>query len=81
MPASVDLLLALFAHFLLLSLLAIGGAITVAPDMHRVLVDQMGLLTDAQFNSSIAIGKSPDRKMGVTNFSASNQANCHSWRT
>ena len=57
MPASVDLLLALFAHFLLLSLLAIGGAITVAPDMHRVLVDQMGLLTDAQFNSSIAIAQ------------------------
>jgi chromate transporter len=56
MPAPVDLL-ALFTHFLLLSLLAIGGAITVVPDMHRVLVDQMGLLTDAQFNSSIAIAQ------------------------
>ena len=56
MPAPVDLL-ALFTHFLLLSLLAIGGAITVAPDMHRVLVEQMGLLTDAQFNSSIAIAQ------------------------
>jgi chromate transporter len=49
--------LALFGHFLLLSLLAIGGAITVVPDMHRVLVDQMALLTDAQFNASIAIGQ------------------------
>ncbi len=49
--------LALFGHFLLLSLLAIGGAITVAPDMHRVMVDQMGLLTDAQFNASIAIAQ------------------------
>jgi chromate transporter len=49
--------LALFGHFLLLSLLAIGGAITVAPDMHRVLVDQMGLLSDAQFNASIAIAQ------------------------
>ena len=48
---------ALFAHFLLLSLLAIGGAITVAPDMHRVLVDGLGLLTDAQFNASIAIAQ------------------------
>jgi chromate transporter len=49
--------LALFGHFLLLSLLAIGGALTVVPDMHRVLVDQAALLTDAQFNASIAIGQ------------------------
>ena len=49
--------LSVFGHFLLLSLLSIGGAITVAPDMHRVLVDQMGLLTDAQFNASIAIAQ------------------------
>jgi len=49
--------LGLFGHFLLLSLLSIGGAITVVPDMHRVLVDQMGLLTDAQFNASIAIAQ------------------------
>jgi chromate transporter len=27
--------LALFMHFLPLSLLAVGGAITTAPDMHR----------------------------------------------
>jgi len=50
-------LMALFGHFLVLSLLAIGGAITVAPDMHRVLVGEMGLLTDAQFSSSIAIAQ------------------------
>ena len=49
--------LALFGHFLLLSLLSIGGAITVAPDMHRVMVEQMGLLTDTQFNASIAIAQ------------------------
>jgi chromate transporter len=55
MPA-VDWI-ALFAHFLLLSLLSIGGAITVVPDMHRVLVEQMGLLTDAQFNASVAIAQ------------------------
>jgi chromate transporter len=54
MPAG---LISLFGHFLLLSLLSIGGAITVAPDMHRVMVDQMGLLTDAQFNASIAIAQ------------------------
>ena len=33
-------LLGLFAHFLVLSLLAIGGAITTAPDMHRYVVDE-----------------------------------------
>lgn len=49
--------LALFGHFLLFSLLSIGGAITVAPEMHRVLVDRMGLLTDPQFNASIAIAQ------------------------
>jgi chromate transporter len=50
-------LAALFSHFLLLSLLAIGGAIIVAPDMHRVLVGEMGALTDAQFTASIAIAQ------------------------
>jgi chromate transporter len=49
--------LALFGHFLVLSLLSIGGAITVASDMHRVMVSQMGLLTDTQFNASIAIAQ------------------------
>jgi hypothetical protein len=56
MTVSVDWL-GLFGHFLLLSLLAVGGAITVVPDMHRVLVTQMGLLTDTQFNASIAIAQ------------------------
>jgi len=56
MPPSVDLL-SVFGHVLLLSLLAIGGAITVAPDMHRLLVGEMGLLSDVQFNASIAIAQ------------------------
>ncbi len=45
----------LFTHFASLSLLAIGGAITTAPDMHRYLVFHNGWLSDAQFTSSIAI--------------------------
>ena len=49
--------LSLFFHFVSLSLLAIGGAITTAPDMHRYLVDQQHWLTDAQFNASIAIAQ------------------------
>ena len=47
----------LFSHFASLSLLAIGGAITTAPDMHRYLVTEQGWLTDAQFTSSIALSQ------------------------
>ena len=47
----------LFVHYLSLSLLSIGGAITTAPDMHRFLVDQQHWLTDAQFSASIAIAQ------------------------
>lgn len=54
---SLTVLLSMFGHFLMLSLLSIGGAITVASDMHRVMVDQMGLITDAQFTASIAIAQ------------------------
>ena len=49
--------LSLFVHYLSLSLLSIGGAITTAPDMHRFLVDQQHWLTDAQFSASIAIAQ------------------------
>ena len=49
--------LSLFVHYLSLSLLSVGGAITTAPDMHRYLVDQQGWLTDPQFNASIAIAQ------------------------
>ena len=47
----------LFTHFLSLSLLAVGGAITTAPDMHRFLVDEQHWLTETQFTSSIAIAQ------------------------
>jgi len=47
----------LFTHFLSLSLLAVGGAITTAPDMHRFLVDEQNWLSDSQFNASIAIAQ------------------------
>lgn len=49
--------LTLFTHFASLSLLAVGGAITTAPDMHRFLVTDQRWLTDAQFTSSIAIAQ------------------------
>lgn len=49
--------LAIFTHFLSLSLLAIGGAITTAPDMHRYLVTQHGWLSEAQFSAAIALAQ------------------------
>ncbi len=49
--------IALFGHYLSLSLLSIGGAISTTPDMHRFLVDQRHWLTDAQFNASVAIAQ------------------------
>jgi chromate transporter len=49
--------LTLFGHFLSLSLLSVGGAITTAPDMHRFLVDRQHWLADPQFSASIAIAQ------------------------
>jgi chromate transporter len=50
--------LSLLVHYLILSVLTIGGAISAAPDMHRFLVDERGWLTDPQFSASIAIAQS-----------------------
>jgi chromate transporter len=49
--------LALLTHFLSLSLLAVGGAITTAPDMQRYLVQEQHWLTDEQFTSSVALAQ------------------------
>ena len=54
---SVADLLGLTGHFMLLSLLAVGGAITTASDMHRYVVTEHGWISDAQFTSSIAIAQ------------------------
>ena len=47
----------LFLYYLSLSLLAVGGAIATAPDMHRFLVERQAWLTDPQFSASIAIAQ------------------------
>ncbi len=47
----------LFVHFLTLSLLAVGGAITTAGDMHRFLVLQQRWLEEAQFTAAIALAQ------------------------
>ena len=49
--------LGMFQHFASLSLLAVGGAITTAPDMHRYLVDETHWLSESQFTSSIALAQ------------------------
>jgi len=49
--------LTLFTHFLSLSLMAIGGAITTAPEMHHYLAQDKAWLTDGQFNASIALAQ------------------------
>jgi chromate transporter len=47
----------LFGHYLLLSLMSLGGAISTTSEMHRFLVEQQGWLTQAQFNDSIALAQ------------------------
>lgn len=47
----------LFIHFAMLSLLAVGGAITTVPEMHRLIVSQRQWLGDATFSGSIALAQ------------------------
>ncbi|TXI12585.1 MAG: chromate transporter [Polynucleobacter sp.] len=50
--------LSLFLNMASLSLMAVGGAITLAPEMQKFLVQEKGWITDLQFNASIAIAQS-----------------------
>lgn len=50
-------ILALFGHFLVLSMLAVGGAITTAPDMQRWLVREQGWITDEVFTASVGVAQ------------------------
>lgn len=49
--------LSLFGHYMLLSLMSIGGAISTTTEMHRYLVVEQQWLTQAQFNHAIAIAQ------------------------
>jgi chromate transporter len=49
--------LPLFAHFLAMSMLAIGGALATTPEIHRYLVEQRGWLDDSQFSASVALAQ------------------------
>ena len=54
---STEALLALFAHFLSLSVFATGGAMALASDMHRYVVDEHALISHTQFVNSIALAQ------------------------
>ena len=41
-----------------LSLLSVGGALTVAPELHRLLVGELALVSDAQFSAAVALAQS-----------------------
>jgi len=47
----------LFLHFVSLSLLSVGGAITTVPEMHRFLVTDQAWLAEDQFSTSIALAQ------------------------
>jgi len=53
----LGLYLGLFLHFLVLSPMSIGGAITTVPEMHRYLVEQTGWLSETEFTTSIALAQ------------------------
>lgn len=52
-----DELLSLAIHFGVLSLLAVGGAMSMASDMHRFMVDEHGWISDQQFTQSIVLAQ------------------------
>jgi chromate transporter len=72
--------LALLAHFLSLSLLAIGGAITTAPAMHGYLVDDKAWLTDSQFTSSIALAQAAPGPNVLVHCAAGLECGLERWR-
>lgn len=48
----------LLMRYLSVSLLAVGGAVTTLPELHRFLVDQRQWLSEAQFSAAVAIAQS-----------------------
>lgn len=49
--------LALFGHYLSLSLMAVGAAFSTLPEMHRYLVERQHWLSDPQFSASITLAQ------------------------
>jgi len=49
--------LEMLAHFAMLSAIAVGGAVSMVPDISRYMVDEKALLTAAQFSEAIAVAQ------------------------
>ena len=47
----------LFLHFVSLSLMSVGGAITTVPEMHRFLVSEQAWISEVQFSNAIALAQ------------------------
>jgi chromate transporter len=47
----------LFAHFAIISMLSIGGALATSSEMHRYLVDERGWINHQQFVESITLAQ------------------------
>jgi chromate transporter len=54
---TVEPYLSLLAYQDAMSLLSVGGVITLAPEQHRYMVLQQGWLTDTQFQTSITLAQ------------------------
>ena len=54
--SSADLL-ALLSHFMLLSVLSVGGALAASPEMHRYMVEEHGWLSHQQFVDGITLAQ------------------------
>ena len=57
MKADGGLLLTLLGYFALMSLFAIGGANGAIPEMHRLVVETRGWMTDRQFADMFALAQ------------------------
>lgn len=52
-----QLWLDLHLHFFMLSLLAVGGALAIIPEMHRYLVSDLQLMSETAFSQSVTLSQ------------------------
>jgi chromate transporter len=52
-----QLWLDLHLHFCMLSLLAVGGALAIIPEMHRYLVSDLQLMSETAFSQSVTLSQ------------------------
>ena len=47
----------LLSHFAMLSVLAVGGALSIVPEMHRYLVNEHFLMSEPLFSQSLTLSQ------------------------